>query len=207
MAELAAEELHEVQRSLMTMTRLQADFEARSPQRWVLMRSVHVHLTQRLSRSANLLAFRHLSPPRIHSDNQSPERNMRHAVVADYYLSPQHHSGAHASQLQAAKFQQEALGFLAVEQARDELHEVQRISAGMRSVRALLDEVHLLTTMQGEQVEHIVGNLERARRHVHGGHREVQRRLDKERINTVLLASLTVPAIVLVVYVVKILQS
>lgn len=179
----AVQELREVNQSLVAMTELQRTLQTRSPQRSRLMQAVHQRLAQRLRSTA-------------------ASNVLLHAGDGGFASSPRRSGATAGLDIFPPALQQQQESLLAGPQ--DVSAEWQAIGQSVQAVRTLLEEIAGMATMQGTQVEHIVGQLERAQRDSTRASRQVHRRWERERVNTHLLALLSVPAVVTCIYVLKI---
>lgn len=93
--------------------------------------------------------------------------------------------------------QNTSLLLLSKTNARDEegyLRDVQAMYTSLQSVHTLYAEIQSLVMRQGEQIEHILTNLENAAIHTELGTHQVEVRVARERVNTKILLMMLITA-------------
>ena len=167
---LMQKKLEDLKHILSTMSELRQSFRG---QRGKLMEAANRFLLSRLCEAAHSINDRHIALlPRT---RKSIDRKQIVAPLENLEQSKQDNQ------------QQDSL-LLPTNIVDDDYHrDVQAMYTSMQSVHTLYSEIQDLVLRQGEQIEHILTNLENAAIQTELGTRQVEIRVERERLNTKIL--------------------
>ena len=177
------QKLRILQQSLGSVTTLRSSFKG---QRGMLMENGNRYLLSRLCEAAHKLNERHIAllpapkkPPVVHT-GALPKQTIENPdgiprLEDDMLLSRP-----------------------IVTMDEEYQQQIGAMYNSLQSVRTLYQEIQNMVMMQGEQLEHVVMNLERAANHAEMGTTQIEIRAEKERVNTKLLAMLVITVLIFI---------